>query len=96
MEAFGYVLAKKAGAAPGTTAVLAVEGSPTMAFTVNDNNRGERLPEVPARADATLTMDREAFIVLAGGRRAPEPGRVTVDGDQELGRRLVEAMATTP
>ena len=96
IEAFGYVLAKKAGAAPGTTAVLAVEGSPTVAFTVNERGRGERLPEVPRRADATLRMDRESFIVLAGGRRAAEPGRVTIDGDQELGRRIVEAMATTP
>jgi uncharacterized protein (TIGR03083 family) len=96
IEAFGYVLAKKAGAAPGTTALLVVEGSAPAGFTVNDAGRGEPLSWLPPRADATLTMDREAFIVLAGGRRAPEPGRVAVDGDQELGRRLVDAMATTP
>ena len=96
VEAFGYVLAKKAKAAPGTTAVLAVEGSAPVAFTVNDAGRGEPLPEIPVRADVSLRMDRETFIVLAGGRRTAEPGQVAVDGDQELGARILAGMATTP
>jgi hypothetical protein len=41
-------------------------------------------------------MDREAFIRLAGGRCDAEPGTVSVDGDQELGRRLLDSLATTP
>jgi hypothetical protein len=41
-------------------------------------------------------MDREAFIRLAGGRCEPEPGTLRVEGDQELGRRIVDALATTP
>jgi uncharacterized protein (TIGR03083 family) len=96
IEAFGYVLAKKVGAPAGTVAVLAVEGSAPAAYTVNDIGRGERLPEIPTDADVTLTMDRESFIVLAGGRRAPAPGAVRIEGDQELGQRVVAAMATTP
>ena len=36
------------------------------------------------------------FLLLAGGRRAPEPGGVSVDSDQELGRRVLDLMATTP
>jgi uncharacterized protein (TIGR03083 family) len=96
IESFGYVLAKKAGAPSGTTAVLEVEGSAPAGFTVNDVGRGEQLPEVPAVPDVTLRMDRAAFIVLAGGRRPAEPGAVTVEGDEELGRRIVDSMATTP
>lgn len=96
IESFGYVLAKKAGAAPGTTAVLAVEGSVPVAFTVNDIGRGEALAAIPADADVTLTMDRESYIVLAGGRRAAEPGRIRIDGDRALGDRIVTSMATTP
>jgi uncharacterized protein (TIGR03083 family) len=99
IEAFGYVLAKKAGAPAGTTAVLAVEGSAPVAFTVNDIGRGEQLPELPARADVTLQMDRGSFIVLAGGRRTAaslEPGAVRIEGDRTLGERIVDSMATTP
>ncbi len=96
IESFGYVLAKKAGAAAGTTAVLVVEGSAPAAFTVNDIGRGEPLADVPADPDVTLRMDRGTFIVLAGGRRPAEPGAVSVEGDEALGRHIVDSMATTP
>ena len=43
-ETFGYVVAKRAGAPAGTTAVLDVTGQEPLAFTVNDAGRGERLP----------------------------------------------------
>ena len=95
-ESFGFVVARKAGAPAGTTAVLAVEGSPTIAFGVNDAGRGEWLPDVPADPTVTLRTDRESFVVLAGGRRTPAEGAVVVEGDAELGARIVAAMATTP
>ena len=94
-ESFGFVVAKKAGAAPGSTAVLDVAGSPTVAFTVNDAGRGERLAEVPADPTVALRLDRESFILLAGGRRAPS-GDVVIDGDQQLGERIVAVLASTP
>jgi len=96
IESFGYVLAKKAGAPAGTTAVLIVDGSAPAAFTVNDIGRGEPLAELPDAPDVTLRMDRASFIVLAGGRRPAVPGAVTVAGDEALGRRIVDSMATTP
>ena len=96
LEALGFVLAKRAGAPPGTTAVFEVDGSDPAAFTVNDAGRGQALPEPPAEPDVRLKMDRESFIVLSGGRRAPEPGRVQIEGDQELGQRILDNMATTP
>jgi len=96
VESFGYVLAKKAGSPAGTTALLVVDGSAPAGFTVNDAGRGVPLPELPTAPHVTLRMDRESFIVLAGGRRAAEPGRVQIEGDVELGRRLVDVMATTP
>ena len=95
-ESLGYVVAKRAGAPAGTTAVLDLEGSEPFAFAVNDSGRGERLEEAPAAPTVTLRMDREAFIRLAGGRCEPEPGTVTVEGDQDLGRRIVDLLATTP
>jgi hypothetical protein len=95
-ESLGFVLGKKVGAPPGTSLVLDLDGSEPFAFVINDAGRGERLPEPPGEPTATLRMDRESFIRLAGGRCAAEPGTVTVEGDHELGDRVVAALATTP
>ena len=95
-ESLGYVLAKRVGAPAGTTLVLELEGSAPYAFRVNDAGRGERLDRPPAAPTATLTMTREAFIRLAGGRCAAEPGTVSTRGDEELARRILDSMATTP
>jgi hypothetical protein len=95
-ESLGVVLAKRVGAPAGTTAILEVAGSEPVAFGVTDNGRGERLPEPPAEPTVRLGMDREAFIVLAGGRRDPDPGAVRVDGDRALGQRILDMLAVTP
>ena len=96
VESFGFVLAKKAGADAGTVAVLEVAGSAPYAATVTDVGRGQRLDPVPAEPDVRLAMDRESFVVLAGGRRTAASGAVTMTGDEELGARIVAAMGTTP
>lgn len=94
-ESLGFVLAKKVGAEPGTSLVLEMEGSAPYAFEVGEDRRGRALPEAPAEPDLRLSMDRESFICLAGGRR-PAPGAVSVQGDEALGQRVLAAMATTP
>jgi len=95
-ESLGYVLAKRLGAPAGTTAVLEIVGSDPVAYTVNDGGRGERLVEIPADPTVGLSTDRETFIVLAGGRRTPEPGSVVVTGDTLLGQQLLDTLAVTP
>ncbi|WP_408897040.1 maleylpyruvate isomerase family mycothiol-dependent enzyme [Nocardioides sp. R1-1] len=95
-EGFGYVVGKRVAPPAGTTAVLAVEGSAPVAVRVGDDGRAHRLDVVPHEPTVGLAMDRESFIVLAGGRRAAAPGAVTVSGDQELGERIVAHLATTP
>jgi uncharacterized protein (TIGR03083 family) len=94
-ESLGYVLGKKVGAPVGTSLVLDLEGSLPFAFEIDENGRGHRAAP-PAEPRVTLHMDRESFIRLAGGRCGAEPGRVTVDGDQELGARVLASLATTP
>ncbi|WP_436697780.1 maleylpyruvate isomerase family mycothiol-dependent enzyme [Nocardioides sp. BYT-33-1] len=96
VEAFGFVVGKRAAPPAGTTAVLAVEGSAPIAVRVGDDGRASRLDVVPDEPTVSLAMDRESFIVLAGGRRAAAPGAVTISGDQELGARIVAGLATTP
>jgi uncharacterized protein (TIGR03083 family) len=95
-ESLGYVLAKKVGAAPGTSVVLAVSGHAPVAYGVDEAGRGVRLPGVPESPTTTITCDREAFVVLAGGRRRPEESAVSLRGDAALGRQVVDALAVTP
>ena len=95
-ESLGFVLAKRAGAPPGTTLVLAVEGHAPRAFVVDEAGRGVPLRVVPEQPTVSLAMDRETFIVLAGGRREPPPGRVRVEGDAELAQRVIDRLAVTP
>ena len=96
-ESLGYVLGKKVGAPAGTSLVLDMEGSAPFAF--DDQRRpaaASGCPRPPGEPTVTLRMDRETFIRLAGGRCDAEPGTITVDGDQDLGERVVAALATTP
>jgi uncharacterized protein (TIGR03083 family) len=95
-ESLGFVLAKRVGAPAGTTVVLEIEGSPPVAFGVNENARGELLSEGPPDPTVGLRTDRESFIVLAGGRRTPDPGSVVVTGDTELGQRILDTLAVIP
>ena len=95
-ESLGLVVAKRVGAEPGTTVVLAIAGSEPIAFAVNEQRRGERLTEIPADPTVGLAMDREAFILLAGGRRSPEPGAIAITGDAALGQKVVDTLAVTP
>jgi uncharacterized protein (TIGR03083 family) len=95
-ESVGFVVAKRVGAPAGTTVVVEIAGSTPIAFTVNDNGRGEQLAEIPADPTVRVVTDREAFIVLAGGRRTPEPGSVVVTGDTMLGQKILDTLAVTP
>lgn len=94
-ESLGYVLAKRVGAAPGTTVRLDVDGSDPVAFEVAEDGRGRRLPGPPADATVRLAADRETFVLLAGGRRPVADG-VRVEGDADLGRAVLDNLAVTP
>lgn len=95
-ESLGYVLGKKLAAPAGTSVVLEISGHAPHAVAIGEDGRGHRLEEPPAEPTARLATDREAFILLAGGRRPVEPGAVTVTGDTGLGQRVLEQLAVTP
>jgi uncharacterized protein (TIGR03083 family) len=92
-----YVWGKKAQAAAGQTLRLVVTGptSADLALAVGDDCRA-RPVEVPADPTVTLTMDTEAFLVLAGGRRRHQDVEVAVEGDPDLAARVLENLAVTP
>jgi len=96
LESLAMVLAKRAGAPAGTTLVVDVEGSDVVAFGVGEDGKGGRLPVVPDDPTARIELDRETFVLLAGGRRTPDQVSYEVSGDADLAARVLESMAVTP
>lgn len=95
---FPYAVGKRVSPPAGTTVVLDVTGArPThLAVEVGEDGRAVPLAGTVAEPTVSLRLDREAFIVLAGGRRPVDRVPVEVAGDEELGRRVLEALAVTP
>lgn len=96
----GYVVGKRAGAPQGTTVVVEVTGPDGATFALEVDGRAQPMATVPEEPTARLRMDLEAFCALGGGRWDAEQvvrrGRVEVEGDQELSRRILANMAVTP
>ena len=92
-----YVLGKKVKPPAGTTVVWDVDGSHPVchAVVMSESGRAEVLPEPPADPHVRLGMDTETFVVLTAGRRRPDDVAVRVDGDAELGARVLQAMVLT-
>jgi hypothetical protein len=89
---------KRVAPPAGTTVVLDVTGvSPVhLAVEVNEAGRAVPLTTDPESPTVSLRMDVETFVVLAGGRRPASELPVGIEGDAELGGRILKAMAVTP
>ena len=94
--ALPYVVGKKVGAVPGTTVALEVTGpaAATVAVRVDESGRA-RLTDLAA-VDVRLVLDTETFTLLAAGRRRADDVDVRVEGDADLGRRVLDQLAVTP
>jgi uncharacterized protein (TIGR03083 family) len=97
--ALPYVVGKKAAAPQGATVHFTITGDPPIVAVVGVDGRAALLPEPPADPSTALTMDRRTFTRLAGGRwtgdEARAKGAVAVQGDAELGQRVVDNLAFT-
>ena len=96
MESLPYVVAKRAQAPAGSVVRLEVDGHEPVAAVVGEDGRGRPATAEDGEPAVTLGMDRETFVVLAGGRRSAEPGIVRMTGDTDLGERVVAALGVTP
>ncbi len=92
--ALPYVLGRRAKAPAGSVVRWVVTGPVPVDATIGVGDDG-RARRTDAEPDATLTMDTEAFTVLAGGRRGPDGVEARVDGDTELAQRVLAAMTIT-
>ena len=96
MESLPFVVGKRVQAPIGSVVRLEVARHAPVSVAVGEDGRGRAATPEDGEPTVRLAMDRETFVVLAGGRRPAEPGSVGVFGAGELGERVLAALAVTP
>ncbi len=90
------VVGKRLAPPAGTTLRLDVpEAGQSWAVAVRDDGRAAPVDDLEDPT-TTVTLGAEDYVVLAGGRRAPESTAAVIAGDEALGRRLLAVLAVTP
>lgn len=93
----GFVVGKKAGAPEGTTVALHVTGPSAASFGAEVvDGRGQPTAEVPADPTVSITIEFPEFMALACGRTDADPSAAKIEGDAQLGARIVASLAVTP
>jgi len=91
-----FVVGKKAQAPQGSTVVFDLTAPLTRRFAIRTDRRAQLLDEMPDDATVRVTTDGETFLRLACGRLDPAEvltgDAVQLEGDETLGRRVVDAL----
>lgn len=92
-----FVVAKRAGAGPGSSIVFKITGPPSFrsCVLVGDDGRG-RPVEPESHPTVTLAMGWEGYVRLAAGRCGPADVDISIEGDHDLAGRVLGNMAVTP
>lgn len=95
--ALGYIIGKKAGAPEGATVTVELTGPIHGTWHVAVAGRAAFVDELPGPATTTLRLSSTVFTRLTGGRGpvADRLSDVTIEGDTELGTRIVHALPFT-
>ena len=95
--ALGFIVGKKAGAPEGSAVTFAITGGVTRTIHVAVGKRAAVVDRLESPADVTLHMSSGLFVRLAGGRVDPAVTveQIVMDGNQELGRRVIAALPFT-
>jgi uncharacterized protein (TIGR03083 family) len=100
LAAMPKVIAKDAGAKPGSAVVIDVHGPVEFMRTVrvDDQGHGTIDGSVSLGPAVTLTLDWETFVRLACGRVRPKAvaDRFKVEGDEALADEILAHFAVTP
>ena len=96
-QAMPFVVGRKVKPDDGTTVVFDITGDVGGAIALGMvDGRASRLDTAPASPTVQLTMGLEPFNALGTGRwsaeKALSDGAVTIDGDRELGERIIGEM----
>lgn len=93
------VLGKRVAPPAGSSALIEVPGMDvSTAAVVGDDGRAAAVRPASELTDPTvrIVLSPEDYIVLVGGRRTPDRVSPKIEGDEELGRKVLAAMAVTP
>jgi uncharacterized protein (TIGR03083 family) len=95
--AMGYLVGKKAGAPQGSRVHLVLTGPVARTIDVEVGERAAVVDALSGPPTLTVTVPAGVFARLAGGRADPETLRdqATLEGDVELGERLIANLAYT-
>lgn len=88
----GYAVGKRAGAPDGSTVTFALAGPAGRDVHVAVDGRAAVVPALDGPPTVTVRSDVLTFTRLAGGRTTDTAG-VEVDGDAELGARILANLA---
>jgi hypothetical protein len=92
-----YVVGKRAGASEGTVVRFLVDGAAGPITVEVRDGRGRVAPDRgDAPADLTLTLDAVTLAALMNGRMPAAEADVEVDGDADLGQRVLSNLAVMP
>ncbi len=95
-QALPMVVGKRVAPPTGTVVRLAVPAA-DLCWTVGVGEDGRARPtDDETDPTVSVTLSPEDFVVLAGGRRPPETTKPLIEGDEDLGRRLVQSLSVTP
>ena len=89
------VVGKRAATPEGRAVVIDIVGAVPRHVVCEVVNGRAAIVDAPSTEPiATVTLDAEAFVVLATGRctAAAIPDRIHLDGDKELGQRVVDTL----
>lgn len=97
LESIPFVVGKRVAPPEGSVVRVHVVGERPIAVVV-DGGRAQLLDVVPTAHEVStaIDLDREAFTLLAAGRRTPPAGAVRVTGDRTLGQSVLDHLVVTP
>jgi uncharacterized protein (TIGR03083 family) len=96
------IIGKRVKPSAGSSIVinLTSHAGQTLAFATGQDGRVAVTDTVGETPTVRVTLDLEAFLMLTGARRPVDEllatGRVTLHGDVDLGKQVLEALAVTP
>jgi len=93
-RALGYVIGKRAAAPDGSTVLIDLTGPIRQMMTVKVDGRARLVADDGLPPTTALHLPSTLFLRLCGGRTVPD-GPVEIDGDQDLGRRIMDNLAFT-
>lgn len=84
-----FLIGKKAAAPAGSAVTIDFTGVAPRPVHVVVSERATVVPELDGPADVTLQVDLVEYARLIGGRTTADPSTVRIDGDTDLGERIV-------